>query len=95
MKKLILALFFVIILIPLYAQVQWRYDRTGIYSEETGLLKSWSANGPELLWHYNELGNGYSSATINNDKIYVTGYHNGKGYLYILNLDGKLLNKIE
>jgi len=25
----------------------------------------------------------------------VTGYHDGKGYLYIMNLDGKLQNKIE
>jgi len=76
-------------------RVDWRYDRTGIYSNETGLMKAWPANGPELLWHFDGLGNGYSSVSIDNDKLFVTGYHNGKGYLYVLNLTGKLLQKIE
>ena len=78
----------------LQAQVQWRNDRTGVYYE-TGLLKSWPANGPELLWHYDGLGRGYSSVSIDKDKMFVTGYAGGKGYLYVLSLDGKLLNKIE
>ena len=93
--KLIFALFFTTTFISLSAQVQWRYDRTGIYGKETGLLKSWPADGPELLWHYDGLGNGYASVTIDGDKIFVTGYHDGKGYLYVLNLDGTLRNKIE
>jgi hypothetical protein len=34
---------------------QWRGpDRNGIYPE-TGLLKSWPANGPKLLWHFEGL----------------------------------------
>jgi len=75
--------------------IQWRgTDRTGIY-KETGLLKSWPANGPELLWHYDGLGNGYSSVSIYNNQLYVTGYTDGKGYLYVLDTQGKLLNKIE
>ena len=94
MRRLIFALFFATILIPLTAQVQWRNDRTGIYNE-TGLLKSWPANGLELLWHFDGLGQGYSSVSIDNDKIFVTGYHDGKGCLYVLNLDGKLQHKIE
>jgi outer membrane protein assembly factor BamB len=32
---------------------------------------------------------------MDNDKMFVTGYHDGKGYLYVLGLDGKLLSKIE
>jgi len=74
--------------------VEWRYDRTGIYSKEKGLLKSWSAEGPELLWHYNGLGDGHSSVAIASGKIYVTGLIDGKGYLYIFDYNGKLLNKI-
>jgi len=93
--KSIFALFFTTTFMSLSAQVQWRYDRTGVYSKETGLLKSWPAGGPELLWHYDGLGNGYASVTIDGDKIFVTGYHDGKGYLYVLNLDGTLRNKIE
>jgi outer membrane protein assembly factor BamB len=75
--------------------VQWRYDRTGTYSKETGLLKLWPANGPELIWHFDGLGQGYSSVTTDHDKIFVTGYHNGNGYLYVLDPDGKLRHKIE
>jgi len=74
--------------------IQWRNDRTGIYNE-TGLLKSWPAGGPELLWHFDGLGKGYSSVSIDKDKLFVTGYHDGKGYLYVLSLEGKLLQKIE
>ena len=75
-------------------QVQWRNDRTGLY-KETGLLTSWPENGPELLWHLDGLGNGYSSVSIDKDKLFVTGYHEGKGYLYVLGMDGKLQQKIE
>ena len=75
--------------------VQWRgFDRTGIY-KETGLLKSWPANGPEMLWHYDKLGEGHSSVAIANDKIYITGLVGGQGILFVFDLNGKLLNKKE
>ncbi len=73
--------------------VQWRGDRTGMY-KETGLLKQWPAGGPELLWHFDGLGNGYSSVSIDKDQLFVTGYHDGTGSLYVLGLDGKLRHKI-
>ena len=76
------------------AQIQWRNDRTGIYNE-TGLLTSWPANGPGLLWHFDGLGQGYSSVSIDNNNLFVTGYHDGKGYLYALDLEGKLRDTIE
>jgi outer membrane protein assembly factor BamB len=75
--------------------VEWRYDRTGIYSKESGLLKSWLSNGPELLWHFDELGLGYTTVSIANDKLFVTGYTDGEGYLYVLGLDGKLQHKVK
>jgi outer membrane protein assembly factor BamB len=74
--------------------IQWRGDRTGIY-HETGLQKSWAAAGPTLLWNYDGLGEGHSSVAIASGKIYVTGMTNGKGYLYVFDLSGKLLNKKE
>jgi outer membrane protein assembly factor BamB len=93
-KELIICLSFLMLFLSAQNRVEWRYDRTGIYPE-TGLLKSWSANGPELLWHYDGLGSGYSSVSIYNDRLYVTGYTDEKGYLYVLDTEGKLLNKIE
>jgi outer membrane protein assembly factor BamB len=72
---------------------QWRGEnRDGVY-HETGLLKSWPENGPELLWHYAELGQGHTSASIADDKLYVTGMTDSTGYLYVFDLQGKLLNK--
>ena len=72
--------------------IQWRNDRTGVYHEK-GLLKSWPAKGPELLWHFDKLDEGHSSIAVDDDKIYVTGMTKDVGYLYIFDLDGKLLNK--
>jgi outer membrane protein assembly factor BamB len=96
MVKKVFVLLFVSLAFSLPAQnaIQWRNDRTGIYNE-TGLLQKWSPNGPELLWHFDGLGLGYSSVTIDKDNIFVTGMTDGQGYLYVLNMDGKLQHKIE
>ena len=95
-KKVIISLIAACIAFSLYAQdvIQWRNDRTGIYSNEKGLLKSWPADGPKLLWHFDGLGEGHSSLAISYGKLYVTGLLDGKGYLFILDFDGKLLNKV-
>jgi outer membrane protein assembly factor BamB len=73
---------------------QWRGNRTGVYSE-SNLLKSWPADGPAILWHYDGLGEGHSSVAISSDKIYVTGLTGDKGYIYVFDVNGKLLNKKE
>ena len=86
-------LFFAVYTLPAQ-DVEWRFDRTGIY-KETGLLKSWPANGPELLWHFDGLGLGYSSVSVSSGKIYITGMTDDTGYLYVLDLKGNLLNKKE
>ena len=61
----------------------------GIYPE-TGLLKTWPANGPEILWHYDGLGDGYSSPVFANGKIYLSASEGNVGYIYALSQDGKL-----
>jgi len=79
----------------LSAQVdsQWRGEnRDGVY-KESGLLKSWPEGGPELLWHYDGLGEGHTSASIANDRLYITGMTDSTGYLYVFGLKGELLNK--
>jgi outer membrane protein assembly factor BamB len=62
---------------------------TGVYLE-TGLLKTWPANGPEIVWHFDELGEGFSSPVFANGKIYVSAAVDKVGYIYALTLDGKL-----
>jgi outer membrane protein assembly factor BamB len=74
--------------------VQWRGDRTGVY-KETGLLKSWGDKGPDLLWHFDGLGEGHSSVAVSSGKLYITGMTDTTGYLYVLDTKGNLLNKKE
>ena len=69
---------------------QWREDnRTGV-SSETGLLKSWPAEGPKLLWTNLELQKGNSSVSFGNKLIYTTGTKDGNDILYALDMNGKL-----
>jgi outer membrane protein assembly factor BamB len=52
---------------------QWRGpNRDGVCSE-TGLLKSWPAEGPKLLWEITGLGPGYSSMSIVDGRLYTMG----------------------
>ncbi|HXG64407.1 MAG TPA: PQQ-binding-like beta-propeller repeat protein [Blastocatellia bacterium] len=69
---------------------QWKGpERTGI-SKETGLLKSWPAQGPPLVWSISNLGKGYGSIAIKGDRIFVQGIKDGKSVLFCLNrADGK------
>ena len=70
---------------------QWRGEkRDGIYNE-TNLLKVWPETGPELLWSYEGLGEGFTSAAIANEKLYITGLIGDNLVLYVFNLDGELL----
>ncbi|MBK3517113.1 outer membrane protein assembly factor BamB family protein [Carboxylicivirga marina] len=92
---LILCLLMVAAFMNAQDNIQWRgTDRTGIYNEE-GLLKQWPAEGPELSWHYDGLGDGHSSVAIDDDKIYLTGMTDSIGYLYVLDMSGKLLDKVK
>lgn len=70
-------------------QFGWRGpDRTGIYNEK-GLMKSWPEKGPSLLWEVSGIGKGYSSATVTDDAIYITGTRGDKDVLTAFSLDGK------
>ncbi len=70
---------------------QWRgANRDGIYNE-SGLLNKWPDNGPKLLWHFDELGDGHTSASVTDKGIYITGMINGNGFIFAFDLKGKLL----
>jgi len=73
---------------------QWRGpNRDGIYND-TGLLKSWPDTGPALLWHFDGLGQGHSSASVTDNRIYTAGIIDGIGYLFCFDFDGKLVWKV-
>ena len=67
-------------------------NRTGV-SAETGLLKSWPAGGPELLWTNLELSKGNSSVSFGQNTIYITGTIGADDILYALDMNGKMLWK--
>ena len=52
---------------------QWQgLERNGL-SKETGLLKEWPEEGPKLLWSAEGIGSGFSSLSIANGVLYITG----------------------
>ena len=60
---------------------QWRgANRDGI-SKETGLLKQWPEDGPPLAWKAGGAGNGYSSFSILDGKMYTMGLRDDKEYV--------------
>jgi outer membrane protein assembly factor BamB len=61
-------------------------DRTNV-SKETGLLKSWPKEGPELVWTFRKAGLGYSGPAIVGGKIYCMGAREGTEQVFAL--DGK------
>lgn len=72
---------------------QWRGEnRDGIY-HETNLLKEWPENGPELIWDYEGIGNGYGAPVITSDKIFVNGELDSLSHLFAFDLKGNLLWK--
>ena len=74
---------------------QWRGPgRDGVF-DETGLLQKWPADGPQLLWKFEGLGDGFTSAVISNKKLYITGLSNDKLMLFVFDLNGQLLTKKE
>ena len=66
----------------------------GIYPDK-GLLKEWPAEGPQMLWHFDELGKGHSSPVFAHNRIYITGMVGSTGYVFVLSMDGELINKWE
>ncbi len=72
---------------------QWRgINRDGHYSE-TGLLKEWPKEGPELLWAYNGIGKGYAAPSVLGNTIFVNGEQDSSSFLFAFDLQGNLLWK--
>lgn len=73
---------------------RWRGPAgNGIYPD-TGLLREWPDEGPEILWTYEGLGKGHSSAVVQNGKLFTAGMIDSTGYLFKFNLDGDLVYKV-
>src|SRR5262245_8693134 len=56
---------------------QWRGPNRDDLSKESGLLKTWPADGPKQLWCYTNAGNSYSGPAIVGNKLYTMGTRDG------------------
>lgn len=75
---------------PVY---EWRgIDRKGIYYENN-LLAQWPEEGPELVWEYEGVGNGYGSPVFTPDKMYIMGEADSLAWLMAFDHSGNLLWK--
>ena len=72
---------------------QWQGPRRDNVSTEIGLLKQWPEGGPKMLWSVDGLGDGFSSVSIANGKIYTTGMIDKEGFLFCFDLNGQQLWK--
>ena len=62
-------------------------------SPETGLMRSWPAEGPPLIWTAEGLGKGYSTVSFSDGMIYTSGMTDRQTFIYALDLDGNLIWK--
>jgi outer membrane protein assembly factor BamB len=98
MYKRVFNLFIILIFTGLTLSSQtptrWRGPNgNGVYNE-TGLLKQWPASGPEVIWHFDGLGEGHSSPAFANDMIYLSGMEGTTGFIYSLSTFGGLKWKV-
>lgn len=70
----------------------WRGGTNGVYPDK-GLLKTWTATGPQILWSFEGLGEGHSSPVFALGKIFVSTMIEKTGYIFILSLDGKEIKR--
>lgn len=91
MKHLIIILLLILSLSLFSQTVQYRGpNRDGIYFE-TGLLKQWPEKGPELLLEIQNIGKGWSTPVVYNEKIYITGMIDTLDYLTCIDLKGNII----
>ncbi len=89
MKKALIIQFFVLFVITANAQIyQFRGPNRDGKFPETGLLKVWPENGPELLLEYEGIGEGYSSVISDGKYIYASGMIDRKDYLTCIDFEG-------
>lgn len=73
---------------------QWRGPQRTGHSPETGLLKSWPAEGPRLVWRATGLGGGNSTPSVAGGRIYGMSYQGQDEVVWAVNeRDGALVWK--
>ena len=98
MKRIFLFVFlFVSLSLGSFAQKTtiWRgLNSLGIYQVDK-LLPLWPVDGPQIIWSFDKLGQGFSSPAFTNNKIYINGMVDGQAVLFVLDQNGKELQHFQ
>jgi outer membrane protein assembly factor BamB len=62
----------------------WRGPLHDGLCRETKLLRQWPAEGPQLLWKVDGVGQGYSTPSIAGDLLFVMGNRDGQEWVFAL-----------
>lgn len=91
MKNLLLGFVILTFFLDSNAQLtQWRGPNRDGQFTESGLLKSWSESGPELLLEVEKIGKGWSSPIWVDGTIYTTGMIDTLDYLTSIDMEGNI-----
>lgn len=69
---------------------QFRGPMRNGFCSETNLLKKWPAEGPKLVWVSDTVGDGFTSAVIQDKTIFTTGKRDSLEVLTALDYNGNL-----
>ena len=74
---------------------QFHGPRRDNRSTETGLLKTWPADGPRLVWTARGVGHGFATVALSGGRIYTSGNRDGRTIVSALDLDGRPIWQVE
>jgi outer membrane protein assembly factor BamB len=79
---------FLLVSIPVLAAdwTLWLGPHRDGKSVETGLLTSWPAGGPKVIWKVKGLGEGYSSMAVAGNRIYTQGQEGAQQFVLALDV---------
>jgi outer membrane protein assembly factor BamB len=63
---------------------QWRGPNRDGQAAPQSLLKKWPSDGPKLSWSFDKAGAGYSSVTVEGNRLYTLGKRNDQNLLICL-----------
>lgn len=63
---------------------EWRNDKRDGITQEKGLLTSWPASGPSLVWKIDGLGEGYSGVAVSRGRIFTLGEKGASSFVVAL-----------
>ena len=70
--------------------IQWRGPNRDGHFNETGLMKSWPEDGPQLVLEVENIGKGWSSPIYADGMIYTTGMIDTLDYLTAIDINGNV-----